>query len=210
MLLYIIRKQGNAFFIKSLAEIGGSNLLTIYLSVLDTDQERKKITDLYEEHKFVLLRYAIKITGDQSIAEDAVHNTFLSIIEKKEKYLDLSCRDFRRSSVIIVRNKCIDILRKQKHYSNKSMDELEIFLESNETSVEQQVETASEYEIIRKHLNSIDEISKQVLIMKYAIGMSYKEIAGELSMTPKHVDTRIMRAKKKVRKLLEKDVMNDE
>ena len=56
-------------------------MLTIYLSVLDTEQERKKMTDLYEEHKYVLLRYAIKITGSQSMAEDAVHNTFISIIE---------------------------------------------------------------------------------------------------------------------------------
>jgi len=168
------------------------------------------MTDLYHENKHLLMMYALKILRNEQMAEDAVHNSFLSIIKNKDKYLDLDCRDFRRLAVVIVRNKCIDILRTQKHYSNKSMDELEIFLGSNETSVEQQVETASEYEIIRKHLNSIDEISKQVLIMKYAIGMSYKEIAGELGMTPKHVDTRIMRAKKKVRKLLEKDVMNDE
>lgn len=59
-------------------------------------------------------------------------------------------------------------------------------------------------------MNSIDEISKQVLLMKYILSMSYKEIGEELGMTPKHVDTRIVRAKKKVRKLMEKDVKNNE
>lgn len=178
--------------------------------MLDTDQERKKMTDLYEEHKYILLRYAIKITGNQNTAEDAVHNTFISIIEKKEKYLNLDCRDFHRSSVIIVRNKCIDILRKQKPFSNKSIEELEIFLESDEVPIDEQVSFLSEYELIRKHMNSIDEISKQVLIMKYIQSMSYKEIGKELGMTPKHVDTRIMRAKEKVRKLIEKDVKYNE
>ena len=43
--------------------------------------------------------------------------------------------DFRRSAVIIVRNKCIDILRKQKPFANKSIEELEIFLESDEVPV---------------------------------------------------------------------------
>lgn len=42
--------------------------------------------------------------------------------------------------------------------------------------------------------------------MKYILNMSYKEIGEELGMTPKHVDTRIMRAKEKVRKLIKKDV----
>ena len=194
----------------SLAEIGGNNMLMIYLSVLDTDQERKKMTDLYEEHKYVLLRYAIKITGSQSMAEDAVHNTFISIIEKKEKYLDLSCRDFRRSAVIIVRNKCIDILRKQKPFSNKPIEELEIFLESDEVAVVDQIILLTEYELISKYMGSIDEISRQVLIMKYIQSMSYKEIGEELGMTPKHVDTRIMRAKEKVRKLIGKGVKYDE
>ncbi|MGJ0847300.1 RNA polymerase sigma factor [Tissierella praeacuta] len=162
------------------------------------------------DYKYALLMYAKKITGNQSIAEDAVHNAFISIIQKTEKYLNLDCMDFRRSAVIIVRNKCIDILRKQKPFVNKSIEELEIFLESGEEPVDEQVVFESEYELIRKYLNSIDEISKQVLIMKYILDMSYKEIGEELGMTSKHVDTRIMRAKDKVRKLMEKDVRYNE
>lgn len=46
---------------------------------------------------------------NQDMAEEAVHNAFISIIQKKEKYLILDCRDFRRSTVIIVRIKFIDI-----------------------------------------------------------------------------------------------------
>ena len=189
---------------------GGIILLTVYLSMLDTEQERKKMTDLYEEHKYALLHYAMKIIRNQEMAEDAVHNAFISIIKKKEKYLYLDCRDFRRSAVIIVRNKCIDILRKQKPFTNKSIEELEIYLKSDELPIDEQVFILSEYELIRKYMDSIDEISKQVLLMKYIQSMSYKEIGGELGITPKHVDTRIMRAKEKVRKLMEKEVKSNE
>lgn len=178
--------------------------------MLDTEQERKKVKDLYEQHKYPMLHYAIKIIRNQDKAEDAVHNAFISIIEKKEKYLKLNCRDFRRSALIIVRNKCIDILRKEKPFANIPIEELEIFLETEDIAVDEQVIFQSEYEFIRKHMNSIDEISKQVLIMKYMLDLSYKEIGEELSMTAKHVDTRIMRAKEKVRKLLEKDVSYNE
>ncbi|HBC96921.1 MAG TPA: RNA polymerase subunit sigma-24, partial [Clostridium sp.] len=59
-------------------------LLTIYLSMLDTEQERQKMTDLYEEHKYALLNYVMTIIRNQDMAEDAVHNAFISIIEKKK------------------------------------------------------------------------------------------------------------------------------
>lgn len=178
--------------------------------MLDTEQERKKVRDLYEEHRYLLLHYAVRIVNNQEMAEDALHSAFISIIEKKEKYLKLNCRDFRCLAVVIVRNKCIDMLRKQKPFANIPIEELEIFLETKEMGVDDQVIFQSEYELIRKHMNSIDEISKQVLLMKYVLGLSYKEIGEELGMTAKHVDTRIGRAKEKVRNLVKKDVEYNE
>ena len=58
--------------------------MTIYLSMLDTEQERKKMTDIYEEHKYALLNYAMTIIRNQDMAEEAVHNAFISIIQKKK------------------------------------------------------------------------------------------------------------------------------
>lgn len=185
-------------------------MLAFYINILETEQERKKMTDIYEQHKHALLLYALKVTGyNQSMAEDAVHNAFISIIKEKDKYFSLNSREFRFSAVIIVRNKCIDLLRKEKMYADIPIDELEIFLESKEKPIEEQVIISSEYATIKKYMKSIDEISSQVLIMKYVLGMSYKEIGERLNMTPKHVDTRIQRAKEKMRKLLENEKFSD-
>lgn len=184
-------------------------MLAIYISMLETEQERHKMTEIYEEHKHALLLYALKVTGyNQAMAEDAVHNAFISIIKEKDKYFSLDSRDFRFSAVIIVRNKCIDLLRKEKMYANIPIDELEIFLESNDKPLDEQAIISSEYAAIRKHMTNIDEISRQVLIMKYVLSMSYKEIGEKLNMTPKHVDTRIQRAKEKIRKLIETEAID--
>jgi RNA polymerase sigma-70 factor (ECF subfamily) len=173
--------------------------------MLETEQERNKMIEIYEEHRHALLLYALKILKNQNSAEDAVHDAFIAIIEQKEKYFNLSCRDFRFSAVIIVRNKCIDILRKERPNDMVPIDELEFYLESPDVPVDEQVIISSEYEAIRKHLKKIDEISRQVIVMKYYYSMSYKEIGEKLNMTPKHVETKIARAKEKIRKLIKEE-----
>lgn len=185
-------------------------MLSFYIAMLETEQEKKRMSEVYEEHKHALLLYALKVTGNNQImAEDAVHNAFVSIIKEKDKYLHLDSKNFRFVSVIIVRNKCIDLLRKEKRYADIPIEELEIYLESDEKSVEEQVVISSEYELVRRHMASIDEISRQVLVMKYSLGMSYKEIGESLNIASESIGIRISRAKEKVRKLVEKDITDN-
>lgn len=179
-------------------------MLFIYLSMLDTEEERLKMADIYEQHKFACFRVALKRTNNHAMAEDAVHNAFLSIIKHKEKYFQLSCRDFRSAIVIIVKNKCLDLLKAEKRFTD--FDEVAYEIESDDTPVDIQTITQIEFENLKKHMSELDDVSKEVLEMKYTLGMSYKEIGEALGMTPKHVDTRIMRAKAKMRKLLEKEM----
>ena len=83
----------------------------IFISILETDQEKQLVTKLYEEHSLACLHIAIKISKNQALAEDAVHNAFLEIVRKKENFLYLSGSEFRSKIVIIVKNKVIDLLR---------------------------------------------------------------------------------------------------
>ena len=179
-------------------------MLSVYLAALDTEEDRVKLAEVYEKHKPVMLRYALSLTKNKELAEDAVHNAFLAIIKHKEKYLSLSGRDLRILIVIITKSKCIDLLRQRKMLSDVPLDEMEDTLPSDNTPIEERILLHEEYQAIRKHLSALDETSRLVLEMKYLLNMSYKEIGEHLGITPKHVDTKIMRAKEKVRKLAKK------
>lgn len=76
-------------------------MLVLYYTMLDSEREKDRMTEIYVEHRLPLLKYALKITHNQAIAEDAVQNTFISIINYKEKYFSMECRDLRKSAVII-------------------------------------------------------------------------------------------------------------
>ena len=180
-------------------------MLVFYCSMLESDSEKDRMAEIYEKYKLKFLKIALNITHNQALAEDAVHNTFVAIIKQKEKYFNLYGSDFLYSTVIIVRNKCIDLLRKEKQYSNIPMEELEIYIGSEDFSVEDHIVLSSEYEALLRYLERIDEISSQILIMKYEQGFSYKEIGERLNMTSSHVQTRIYRAKEKLKKLMREE-----
>jgi RNA polymerase sigma-70 factor (ECF subfamily) len=171
--------------------------------MLSDNEERAKMADLYETHRYTCLHVAFAILKRQELAEDAVHEAFLSVIKNKDKMLGLACSDFRREIVTIVRNKCIDVIRKDKRMSDKSIDDLE--LESDEDPLDVTIISREEFQNLSEFLLRIDDISRTVLIMKYVQGLSYKEIGNILNMTPKHVETRIYRAKAKVLKLIERN-----
>lgn len=180
-------------------------MLTIYLSMLDSDDERAKIADIYETHKPYMLRFAQKYIGNVDLSEDAVHDAFLSFIEHKEKYFSVSCREMRALLIIIVKNKCLDILRKANKYPIESFENMKTEIESPEMPINEKIVNAEGYANLRKYVATLDEASQFVLEMKYRLGMTYKEIGKELELTPKHVETKIMRAKAKVRKLVNEE-----
>lgn len=185
-------------------------MLLFYIGMLETDEDRARMTEIYKEHELYMLRYATMLLKDSYAAEDAVHNAFLSIIKNKEKYFPLSCRELRALSVIIVKSKCIDYLRHRNNIIFEQLGDMEPFIESNDVPVEEQVILDDEYALLLEHMKMLNEVSKTVLEMKYILGMTYKEIAREFDTTPKHIDTIIQRAKAKLRKIIEAGGEKDE
>jgi RNA polymerase sigma-70 factor (ECF subfamily) len=178
--------------------------------MLDNEEEQAKIADIYINYRPVMLRKALSLVKNKEMAEDAVHNVILAVIMRKEKFFSLASQDLRVQLIIITKNKCIDILRQRNPFVDNQIDEMGDILVANDIPVEDQIILDDEYSAIKRYLAQIDEASRLVLEMKYIMGMTYKEIGKDLGMTPKHVETKIMRAKEKVRKLDAKGGTEDE
>ncbi|MDR2569415.1 MAG: sigma-70 family RNA polymerase sigma factor [Oscillospiraceae bacterium] len=182
--------------------IDGDTMILLYISTLDTDDERIKMTQIYERYKSLMLMYARKILKNEEQAENAVHEAFLSIIKHKEKYLSNSCPDLGVPIVIITRNKCFDML-KRANYNEENIDEHEHYLEADIVSMDNKLIQNDEYELLRKHLTVLDDLSISILEMRYVLGMSHKEISKVTNLSLDNINKRITRAKSKVRKSYE-------
>lgn len=51
-------------------------MLMIYLSLLDTDEEKSTFEALYYEHRIQMYHIAYGILKDEQLSEDAVHEAF--------------------------------------------------------------------------------------------------------------------------------------
>lgn len=180
-------------------------MLMFYLALLDTVEERLKISDLYENHKNRLKAVALSMTHNQSMAEDAVHNTFLSIIKHKKKIFSMNEIDFFKWSVIVVKAKCIDLLRRDQHFVEPESDAWVESLPTHDDPIDVQIARKDMYERLMEHIAKLDDINRQILEMKYLLQMSFQEIATELGFTPDQINSRIARARAKIRKQMEQE-----
>ena len=93
-------------------------MLAICLAVLESDGERAAFLALYARCEKLLLRIALGyFPGDTGRAAEAVQETFLAAAQNFSKIFSENAQKQDAYLVIILKNKCRNILRKEKKYA---------------------------------------------------------------------------------------------
>lgn len=145
----------------------------------------------------VVLRLLLK---DAYLAEDAVHQAFIRIIQNLDKINQIDCHKTRSFIVIITKNIAIDIFRKRKKENTISYHGIEFKLDEIAATKE---EFDEDNEIITA-IASLPFNYSSVLMLKYSQFYSDSEISEILSISESNVRQRIVRAKKKLKSELRK------
>lgn len=79
--------------VKSCHKVGlqGGESMLIYLSMIETEEDKSKFVQLYETYKNLMFYVSNRILNDEYLAEDAVHQTFIKIIENLDKIKEVRC-----------------------------------------------------------------------------------------------------------------------
>ncbi len=101
-------------------------MLGFYPNKIVGEGDKNKLAEIYALYKGLMLQTARKIIGDFALAEDAVSETILKIINNLHKITDVSSCQTRAYIVIIARNVSIDILRKQNKKAETPIENIEI------------------------------------------------------------------------------------
>lgn len=175
-------------------------MLLFYLSLIDTEEEKSKFEKLYYDYRALMKYIAFDILKDEQLAEDAVHNAFIKLINYLDKIDENDCHKTKGFIVIVIKSVAKDMYRKRRR-------ELEISINENITyrvSDDFSLATFDVEEIVSK-IESLPEIYRDVLILKYLQELDNKEIADILNIKATTVRKRLERAKFMLAELLEKD-----
>jgi RNA polymerase sigma factor (sigma-70 family) len=156
--------------------------------------DKEAFETLVLKHRISAIRFAQRYIRDEFIAEDIVQDSFTIIYVKRMDYK--TKYSFKTFLYTIIRNKCIDYLRKNK---NLSIDDVEIMTSSAEEVVMHREERK---EIIEMVSTLKKEYQRAIYLYQYEC-MSYKEIAMIMNKTVPQVKITIFRARKKIQKAVE-------
>lgn len=170
-------------------------MLIFLLAALESEEDRRKFTAVYEQYHTRLEDAAIGVLKNQADAEDAVQNAFVQIIRHFEKISQIPCEELPFWLISIVKNESLMILRKRSR--TVLLPDLE-----NLTDAAKAVTGYSELvELFRQ----LPDTYRAALEMKILFGYSDRDIAKRLGISETAVSTRASRGRALLREIAERE-----
>jgi len=165
-------------------------MLAFYLSLLDTEEEKSKFTQLYEQYGKLMVCEAHKILNDQYLAEDATHNAFIKLTRYLNNIDKINCHKTKRFVVLVTKSVVMDMLRKNKHYPKESYEELEPKLAFEEDALD----VIAVQELVAM-ITALPENYRTVLELRAYHGLNEKQTADLLGISYAAARKRLERAR---------------
>lgn len=162
-------------------------MLALYMTLLEDERDIPSFRRLYRTHHDRMMRMALRFfPKDQKAAEDAVHESFLKIIENFSKISEISWEELGSYVVTIVKNVSLNMLKKQKR----------LVLTDDWAAFEGAEEPSDGFGRLVALIRAMPETYRAVLEMRFVLEMEYREIAKVLGISESAVANRVSRGRK--------------
>jgi RNA polymerase sigma-70 factor (ECF subfamily) len=159
--------------------------------------------EVYREAAPMVFRLCRRILPTREDAEDATADIFLKAQLRLEHY-DAE-RPFKAWLYRVAANHCWDLLRKRRGRQEVEAGDLErTAMESSTPNPLEQLLAKQTHQEIRSTLARLDDRARLVVVMRYFAEFSYEEIAEVLGVTSSFVGVLLLRARRRMRRLLTK------
>ncbi len=165
--------------------------------------DRVAFKTIYNEYKDFVWNLAIKYTGSENIAEDAVSEVFIRLFKKLETF------NFRSSFTTwfyrLAVNTILNYSVKESRRKTLSIKNMQI----QEKAADNKLRRLENKEIIDNLLNQLLPEERIIIILREIEGFSYKKISDSLDMKLGTVKTKIYRTRNKLRKIYTSEYEED-
>jgi len=149
-------------------------------------------------HRFT--RYFLKST---ELAEEAASDTMIALWEHRDKLL--AVENVKVWLFVIARNKCLNILKRQQSNPTLSLDSIHVEISFPGKDPEEIYINTEMRKKMEKAVNSLPQRCKLIFKLVKEEGLSYKEVADILHISPKTVDAQLVTALRKITQAIRLD-----
>lgn len=158
--------------------------------------DKTALTEIYDRHQDALYRYAMRLLGDQQLAEDCIADTFLRFL-KSIRNGNIPQENLRAYLYRIAHNWITDYYRRKEIITRAEQD---TEYPDEQEDPENQVHRGLQNEEIRAAILTLTSEQQQVIVLKYFEGWQNEEIAQAMGKRTGAVKTLLHRSLKSLRK----------
>jgi len=152
-------------------------------------------------HQSALISYASTILNDNELAKDVVQDTFIRLCHQDEEKIQHNLKPWLFT---VCRNRAFDILRKEKHKHHLDDSQWRKITTANlqpDEVIDQQEKMAR----LSIYLERLSHNQRDVIILKFQQGLSYKEINIITGLTTSNIGVLIHTGLKRLNEWLPED-----
>ncbi len=167
--------------------------------------EKDKVEHLYLRYNQIMYYIAYNILLDYQLAQDAVHMSFLKIIENIEKIDEIECNKTKAFVGIICRNISLNLYNKRKKESPLQIDDLEETILDTTILPDERVINNEIFEKIKNTIKRLYPPYADIITLKYTFNYSDSTISELLGISLQNVRVRLHRARRSLMQLLKQE-----
>lgn len=177
-------------------------MLSSLLSMINNETDKELVRSLYEANEQIMYNIAYNILHNRTDAEDAVQDSFVSVINHLEKIREIDCNETRFYLVIIVKNISLNMLKKKQRHPAVNIDD--VFDAKSDENMEDEIIGKVSSDEIRCALRDLSDNDYEIMFLYLIKEHTPSEIAQLLGVTGNQARQKIFRARHRLIKLIEK------
>ncbi len=176
-------------------------MLSVFLSVLETAEDKSFFEQIYIKYRTNLIRYAISLLLNQWDAEDVVEDVFASVIRVgTSKIMSLEDETYVSNYLsAAVRNRSYSKLKRDTERAEVPLENAERLAAPLHT---EDPAAINEYQLLKNTIAELPQLYADILMFSLVYELTAGQIAELFGLTPAAVRKRLERGKEVLRKKL--------
>ncbi len=179
-------------------------MLMYYLSLIETEEERQLLAQLYEAHRKQMHFVANSVLRNYTLSEDAVHNAFTGVAKNMDA-LDGRCEEDMKNYLLkAAQNAALNLSKRERKQNDYYVYKEN---EAADGDVLEELCIRLDKEALVGAVMKLKEPYNTVLYCQIVMGMDCKQIADMLHRKPDAVRQQLSRGRKILQQMM-KEALN--